>query len=290
MPGRWPTDPALWLSLLLSAAAYGAGVRSLSRRRRPWRSRRTACFAGGLLVVVVALASPLATEEERFTVHMVQHLLVGMLAPLLLALSAPVTLALRTLPKRARQALVAALRTRVVQVLAHPITATALFVAGLLGLYLTPLYDETSRHALLHVAIHLHLLLSGCLLTWSFVGLDPVPRRGGPALRIGLLAIALATHAALAKAIYAGYGSIDAGTDDRRRGAMIMYYGGDAIDVALITVFFFQWYIAGGRHIERHGDPRTPRLADGVVRWQTLRISGGAARRVVGDDDPEAAP
>jgi putative membrane protein len=290
MLGRWPIEPALWLSLALSAALYAAGVRSLRRRCRRWSAWRTACFTGGLLVIAAALASPLTEEDERFWAHMVQHMLLGMLAPLLLALSAPVTLALRTLPKRRRRALVAALRTRVVQVLAHPATATTLFVAGLLGLYLTPLYGETSRHPLLHEAVHLHFLLSGCLLTWSFVGLDPVPRHGGLAMRIGLLAVALGTHAALAKALYAGYGSIDVRADELHLGAKIMYYGGDAIYVALLTVFFLQWYAAGGRQIEH----QRRRELRGAPLWQAelppaageheLPVPAGAARDALAQD------
>jgi putative membrane protein len=249
--GAWPLAPGLWISLLLSAGLYGAGVRALRRRRRPWSPARTACFAAGLVVVAAALASPLAADDERFSVHMVQHLLVGMLAPLLLAMSAPVTLALRTIPTRQRRMLVAVLHARAMGVLTHPATATGLFVAGLLALYFTPLYGLTLRHALLHEAMHLHVLLSGCLLTWVFVGLDPVPRRVGFGWRIGLLGIALGAHAGLAKAIYAGYGSVDASPDELHRGAMVMYYGGDVVDVALLVVFFAQWYAAGGRQLER---------------------------------------
>jgi putative membrane protein len=240
------------LSLACAALAYAAGVRALHRRGRPWARRRTAAFAAGLLALAVALVSPIAGHDELFPVHMAQHVLLGMLGPLLLALSAPVTLALRTLPRPARRRLVKVLHSRGAAGLAHPATATVLLVAGLLGLYFTPLYGQTLRHPLLHELVHIHFLAAGCLFAWAFAGADPVPRRGSLGLLIGLLLAALGLHAALAKLLYAGYGhlpGVPAG--QRHAGAQLMYYAGDAVDLLLLLAFFGRWYAAGGRRLER---------------------------------------
>jgi putative membrane protein len=252
VPGDWPFAPGPWLALACVGVAYLAGVRSLRRRSRPWRPWRTVAFAAGLLTIGAALVSPLATRDELFTVHMAQHMLLGMLGPLLLALSAPVTLALRTLPRAARRRVVSVLHARAVAVLSHPATATALFVGGMLGLYFTPLYDQTLRHPLLHELVHLHLVAAGCLFAWTFIGVDPVPRRGSFALRSGLLLFALGSHAALAKLLYAGHGDLT--TVSARQlhdGARLMYYVGDAVDALLLLAFFGQWYVAGARRLER---------------------------------------
>ena len=252
MPGDWPTAFGPWLALVCAGAAYAAGVRALRRRGRRWNQWRTCAYAAGLLAIAVALVSPLASHDELFPVHMAQHMLLGMLGPLLLALSAPFTLALRTLPRHARRQLVKVLHSRAAAALAHPATATLLFVAGLVGLYFTPLYDQTLRHPLLHELVHIHFMAAGCLFAWTFIGTDPVPRRGSFGLRIGLLLLALASHDALAKLLYAGYGelaSVPAG--QLRDGAQLMYYAGDALDVLLLLTFFSQWYMAGGRRLER---------------------------------------
>jgi len=143
------------------------------------------------------------------------------------------------------------LHSRLVRVLAHPLTASTIFVAGLLGLYFTPLYNETLEHPLLHAAVHLHLLASGCLLAWTFIGVDPIPRPGAAAVRISAMAIALGSHAGLAKLLYGGYGEIHTASPELRQGAELMYYGGDAIDLVLLLAFFAQWYAAGGRRLRQ---------------------------------------
>jgi putative membrane protein len=235
----------------LAGVAYALGVRRLRRRGKRWSRWRSVSYGAGLTAVAVALVSPLAAHDEDFRVHMLQHMLLGMLAPLLLALSAPMTLALRYMPPRARRPAVRVLHSRLVHVLAHPLTASTIFVAGMVGLYFTPLYNETLDHPLLHAAVHLHLLASGCLLAWAFIGVDPIPRPAAGAVRISALLIALGSHAALAKLLYAGYGAIHAARPQLREGAELMYYGGDAIDLALLLAFFAQWYAAGGRRLRQ---------------------------------------
>jgi putative membrane protein len=251
MLGRWPIDPGLWLAFVCAGGLYVAGVLRLRARGRHWSPARSACFAAGLLVVATALISPLATRDDEFPVHVVQHMLLGMLGPLLLALSAPVTLALRTAPRHARRALVTALHSRVVQGAAHPAVAVGPFIVGLIGLYVTPAYDAAISHPVVHELVHVHFLVAGCLLSWVFIGLDPVPRRGSTALRAGLLLTALGAHAAIARLLYAGRGDVSAPVDQLHTGALLMYYGGDAIDLILLIAFFAQWYATGGRRIER---------------------------------------
>jgi putative membrane protein len=142
----WSTAPALWLALLEAVALYTYGVHTLHDQGRRWNRWRRVSYAGGLLAIAVALVSPLAAHDEQFAVHMVQHMLLGMLGPLLLAFSAPITLRLRVLRPRPRRRLVWLLHSPAVRVLANPLTATTLFVVGLYAVYFTPVYDATLRH------------------------------------------------------------------------------------------------------------------------------------------------
>jgi putative membrane protein len=239
-------------ALLVAGWAYAHGVHRLHTRGDRWSAARSASFGGGLLVIAAALVSPLAGHDDRFAVHATQHLLLGMLAPLLLALAAPVTLALRTLPAAGRARLLAILHSPVVRLAGAPATAALLAVGGLYGLYLTPLYAATLRHPPLHLLAHIHFLLAGCLLAWSLVGLDPVARRASFQHRSVVLLIALAAHAIVAKLLYAtDPAGIRLALADRQLGAQLLWYGGDLVELALLIVFFGQWYAAAGRRLAR---------------------------------------
>ena len=81
----WNFDPLELSILALVAALYWRRVRTLARRGQPAPPLRMVAFAGGLLTLFVALASPIDTigEERLFSMHMFQHLLLGDVAALL---------------------------------------------------------------------------------------------------------------------------------------------------------------------------------------------------------------
>ena len=166
---------------LLAAVGYGLSWYRLSRRGHRWPARRAACMlAGSLYVGIALLLPPLASHDDRFEVHVIQHLLLAMVAPAFLALSAPATLALRTLPRRARRALLLVLHSPAVSVLTAPATAVTLGLGGLYVLYLTGLYQAAEHDSVIHAVVHLHMFLAGCLLSWAVIGIDPIRRRRAP--------------------------------------------------------------------------------------------------------------
>src|SRR5437879_9807270 len=60
---------------------------------------RLACFLGGLAILLIAIASPLAAFDDLLlSVHMTQHILLMFAAPPLLLLGAPAMPLLRGLP------------------------------------------------------------------------------------------------------------------------------------------------------------------------------------------------
>lgn len=250
-------DPLVAAQLALAAAAHLLAVARLAGRGVHWPVARSAAALGGLLALAVALASPLAVEDERFPAHVVQHLLLGMVAPLLLALAAPVTLLLRTLPRPYRERMARLLHWRPTRWLAHPLFGALLAVGGMYALYLTPLYAATLRHPFLHLLLHAHFLLAGYLFAWSLVGLDPIPHRVPFAMRAAVLVLSLGAHATLAKLLYAdgpaiaGLPVVPGSLDDWHLGTQIMWYGGDIVDVGFTVAFFCQWYSAGGRQLAR---------------------------------------
>jgi putative membrane protein len=227
----------------LAAVVYVVAAASENRRgKRHWPVYRTLLWVAGLGCVAVTLVGPLAERSHsEFPAHMLAHLLVGMLAPVLLVLSAPVTLALRTLDVVPARRLSRMLGSGPVTFLTHPIPAAAINVGSLWALYTTPLSAAMMQNPLLHYGLLAHFLLAGYLFTASIIGVDPTPHRAGFRLRLAVLLLAIAAHAVLAKHVYA-HPPRGTTASAAEVGGMLMFYGGDLVELLLITVFFAQWY------------------------------------------------
>lgn len=231
---------ALLVLALYLAAAY---LQRLDGRR--WSTWRTACFTVGIVMLGLALTPAMAEFAHRdLRGHMIQHLLLGMAAPLGLVFAAPVTLALKTFPAAVGRKIVAFLQSRPVWLISHPTTALLLNVGGMYLLYLTPLYAVTLTSPLLHVLVHVHFIMAGCLFTWAIAGPDPGPRRPSPAFRLFILFVSMATHAILAKLMYAYGWPRGTGHDlvEIQQAAKLMYYGGDLTELVLVVVLFANWF------------------------------------------------
>jgi putative membrane protein len=238
--------------LVLAVAGYATAWWRLRRRGARWPPARLACLLAGSVCAMAAVSPPVASHDEIFPVHVAQHLLLAMAAPLLLAVSAPVTLALRTLPARPRRVLLRVLHSSPAAAMSRPVTILVLDIGGLYGFYLTGMYAAAERSTPLHAAVHLHMFLAGCLLSWLLIGADPIRRRPGTWGRLAVLVIAAASHDTLAKLMYAwnlpsGAGPVAA----RHLGSELMYYGGTVIEVALAVIIMAQWYAATGRALAR---------------------------------------
>ncbi len=231
--------------LVLAVLGYLLGVNRLGPHA--WPRHRTGLWLAGLIAAGAATLGPLAEAgHHEFRAHMVGHLLLGMAAPLLLVRAAPVTLLLRALPVVAARRVSRVLRWPVVRWLTEPLVAATLNLGGLWILYRTDLFALTQHHALGHVAVHIHVLVAGCLFTTAVVGVDPNPHRRSFTHRGVVLVLAVAAHAVLAKSIYA---DPPAGVDAAaaRSAGMIMYYGGDVVELAMIIVLWADWYRRRGR-------------------------------------------
>lgn len=232
---------------LVAVLVYLTAAARLRRRGDGWPRFREASFTTGGAGIAYVFLVPL--PGGPFTAHVIQHLIVAMAAPLLLALARPLTLALRALPVgSARRALLAVAHSRPVARLLFPPTAAVLDMGGLWVLHRSGLPAVGHRHVLLHAAVHTHILIAGLLFTFAICRLDPVRRSWGLALRGSTLLIAGAAHAVLAKSLYA---TPPPGTyfapSDLRTGAVLMYYGGDVVEIGLATVLAVQWYAGTGR-------------------------------------------
>lgn len=178
----WPFDPWLIASLVVAAAIYLRGWRSL-RRRDPmrWHPGRPGAFLGGLAVIDLALASPIEPFATFWLqAHMMQHLLLMMIAPPLLWLGWPLLPIVRGLPQPLRTYWVAPfLRSRRIRRsfarLVHPATALVLFT-GVTWFWHSPAaYEAALRSSGLHYLQHA-CFLGSALLFWYPV-IRPYPGR-----------------------------------------------------------------------------------------------------------------
>lgn len=241
-----PWATILTALVLLSVAVGYVLLAARARRSNPhagWSRWRTGFFLTGTALLALALLPPLATAaRDSFLGHMLQHLLIGMYAPLALMLGAPLTLLLRTLPVRRARRLTAVLRSRPAHLIANPVTALVLSVGTLPVLYFTGLYNASTGSEGLHWLIHLHFLLSGCLFVWVIAGPDPAPARPRVPVRLVVLGVAIAAHALISQAMYAGYFiDIHAPVAQVQAGAEAMYYGGDIAELLLAVALVATW-------------------------------------------------
>jgi Cytochrome c oxidase caa3 assembly factor (Caa3_CtaG) len=60
--------------------------------------------------------------------------------------------------------------------------------------------SNDALHAFVH---HLHMFLAGCLLSWTIVGVDRMPRRRSHSVRVAVLVVVAAAHDTLSKYLHA---------------------------------------------------------------------------------------
>jgi putative membrane protein len=139
----------------------------LVRGRTDVGRRQTLYFAAGLLTIWVALETPIDTLGDQYlqSVHMLQHVLIGLLAPplLLLALSPSMVASLLRVPG--------------LRVLTEPVPAQLAF-AIVMGAWHVPfLYDLTIQSEGVHVFEHLTFIAGGALFWWPVVGVTSAAAR-----------------------------------------------------------------------------------------------------------------
>ncbi|MEZ0119042.1 UNVERIFIED_ORG: putative membrane protein [Heyndrickxia coagulans] len=234
----------IFLPFAMLLILYFYAVIFSSRRFKPWPFYRTVCFTLSIFFVAISITGPLANHAlVDFKAHMICHLFLGMLAPLLMVLAAPMTLVLRTISIPNGRRLTRVLRSWPSRLYTHPVVASFLDIGGLWVLYTTQLYAFMHESMLLHLFIHFHVFVAGYLFTVSMISFDPMPHQVSFLYRAIVLIIALAGHDILSKYIYANP-PVGIPLEDAKVGGMIMYYGGDAIDMVIIYILCLQWFKA----------------------------------------------
>jgi cytochrome c oxidase assembly factor CtaG/putative copper export protein len=268
----WRFDLIFGTAAIVLAALYMAAVVRLRRRGDGWPPGRTVSWLLGCLALLFVTSSGVGRYmPAMFSMHMVAHMCLSMLVPILLVLGAPVGLALRALPAAGRgdppgmrEWLLAALHSRVSRFLTNPVVATALFVAGFYGLYLSNLFDTTVSSHAGHLAMNVHFLLSGYLFYWVVIGVDPTPRPIPPLAKVAVVFASLPLHAffgvvlmgtrkVLGADYYRSLG-LTWHTDllgDQRLGGGIAWAAGEVPLVVVMIALLVQWARSDARTARR---------------------------------------
>jgi putative membrane protein len=172
----WNIPIPLTLLTILAAFLYLRGwlnLRSASVNAIPaWRA---ATFFWGLLLIWVALGSPLAAlDEELLTVHMIQHLLLMTIGPPLILIGAPLMPILHGLPRKFVQSVLGPLfRWPPMQcagsVLSRPAVCWLAGTAALVGWHVPGAFTLALRSEAWHVVEHACFLGSGLLFWWPVI-------------------------------------------------------------------------------------------------------------------------
>ena len=205
---------------------------------------RVTSFLGGMLLVLIALCSPVdRLAEQLFFMHMVQHLLLLDLAPILVLLGLTKVF-LRPLTRRLVRLEQAA------GPLAHPVFAIVLYVAVMALFHVPPIYDAALEHPLLHVVEHLAFGIAGGLYWWHLLspirarrrlgGMGPVVYMLATKALVGLLGILLAFSPDPLYDFYKsqpGYWGLSAGTDQAVGGLVMALEQSIVMGIALVFLF-----------------------------------------------------
>jgi putative membrane protein len=274
----WTLEPLQLAPIVLVAAAYVVRARTLARRGQPVPTWRIALFSLGIALLVIAVASPIAEigEQELFSFHMTQHLLIGDLAPLciLAGLTGPLLRPVLALPGVMR-----------LRVLANPFVAFPIWATNLVLWHMPVLYEGAVEHSALHALEHMAFFGAGIVLWLPILETLPAPEWFGTGAKLAYIVGVRLVATVIGNvfiwagspfyAVYEGrddYLGLSPGADQSLAGSLMMLEGSLVTIVALAWLFLRMAQEGEARQelIESGVDERTARRAVRYRRWHEL--------------------
>ena len=229
----------------------------LARSSDDAEPRHTFYFGLGLLILWVALETPVDTVSDRYldSVHMLQHVLLGFVAPPLLLLGLSRQMA-------ARLASVSILRLAT-----EPVEAQVIAGAVMVLWHVPSFYDATLQSEALHIVEHLTFIAAGAVLFWPVLEATSTQSHWqlSPIAKLLYLLVATIPQDGIALALlfsrqpfYEFYAhvprlvpSISTLIDQTIAGAVLMVLGKATMTVVALAVFF-RWFGADQREDRAH--------------------------------------
>lgn len=227
----------------------------LAGKGRRWSGMRTASFLIGLVMVEVALGSPVSTlTASYFQAHVLQHLFLMVIAPPLLALGAPSTLLLQTAGRTVKQRWLKILHSGPFAVVSHPVSVWFLYFGLMYVFFLTPFIGFAMAHMEVMDLVNLMFLFGATLYWWPVVGLDPIPRwKMGYGARMVTLAIGVPVEAFLGIALLNESKPVASiyTLQSTHAGGGLLWVLSELFTVGALVPIFFQWMRSEDRKAAR---------------------------------------
>jgi len=197
---HWSYDPFLVVALF-TVALNELGLHRLARRSDPRRTRdrrrRAFLFYAGLLVLLLAVESPIDYwSDDYFFVHMIEHILIMFFAPILVVAGAPWMSLVHAAPVSWRRKVgrsvafgswAAPLRATW-RVVAAPWSALVLFNAAMVLWHIPGAFDLAETTQGVHIwLMHASFFLTGVLFWLQIIPSRPFHRRAHVIWQIGAI-------------------------------------------------------------------------------------------------------
>ena len=272
---HWTLEPLQVVPVLLLAALYARRVHTLRGRGQAPPGWRICLFALGIVLLLVALVSPIDHyAESSFGFHMTQHILLGDLAPLAIlgGLTGPVLRPLLRFVHPLRR-------------IFHPLAALGLWALNLYVWHLPFLYEAALRHDAVHALEHVSFFTAGILLWTPVLETLPMPEWFGTGAKLGYVAVARVVSTVLGNVFvwpnsvfYSFYENAArpfglSAIDDQRIAGSVMMIEGSLVTIIALAWLFLRLAAEGEqrqRLLERGLDPRAVRRAVRYGRAQEL--------------------
>jgi cytochrome c oxidase assembly factor CtaG len=274
----WSFEPLQLVPLVVGALLYAKRARTLSRKGTPVAWWRPVLFGLGVLLVAVALVSPVAAlgEQESFAFHMVQHLLLGDLGPLCIVagLTGPIL-----------RPLLSVRAVRALRFLAHPLVALPIWTLNLVVWHLPFFWEAALRHDAVHALEHVSFFTAGALMWAAVIEVLPGPEWFGTAAKMGYVIVVRVVSTIVGNVlVWAGtpfYGiyeeahrpfGLSAAADQGIAGGIMMIEG-SLVTIGVLAWLFLRLAQEGELRqelLEQGLDPRSVRRAVRYGRGQEL--------------------
>jgi putative membrane protein len=274
----WTFDPLQLAPIALIGIAYAVRARTLARRGQRVPGWRIGLFSLGILLLLVAVASPIAEvgEEELFSFHMTQHLLLGDLAPLCLlaGLTGPLLRPLLALPGVMR-----------LRVLANPFVALPIWAANLALWHVPAFYEAAVQSSTIHALEHTAFFTAGIVLWLPVLETLPAPEWFSTGAKLGYVVGVRLVGTLIGNVFIWGgatfYDVYETGGDflglspkaDQSLAGSLMMLEGSLVTIVAIAWLFLRMAQEGEirqRLLESGHDARTVRRAVRHRRWREL--------------------
>ena len=307
---QWQFAPIVSASVAIALGLYVWGAVRVARRHpaRPWPARRTALFAAGLAVIVLATQSGIGVYDDLlYWDHMVQHLMLIMAAPPLLIAGQPITLLLHASRNPLHTWAKRVVRSRLATFLTWPVFGAVAYAAAIAVAHLTSVANVVEQNQTLHNLEHAVFLFVGYLFFLPILGREPIRWRLSYPVRFIILVLIMPVDTFTG--LMLGYGS--AGTpgipqgpapvwapaplSDLHTGGAVMWIGGDGIMFGLMMLVFLMWSLDDRAATSGHGWLEAARRASmaGLVAGQHgpgAAAAGGVEGRSAGVEGGAVGP